>query len=102
MAPVTPGYAFEQLNEDDALGRARAGAERARAAGFDAKARATVEAPTWQGIVDVAEELDAAVIVLGSRGLKGLQELAVGSVSHDVARHSGRPVLIVPPPDGRR
>jgi nucleotide-binding universal stress UspA family protein len=55
----------------------------------------------WEGIVDVADELDAAVIVLGSRGLKGIREQFEGSVSHEVAQHAGRPVLIVPPPDGR-
>ena len=37
MAPVTPGAAFEELNEDDARQRARAGAEQARRAGFDAE-----------------------------------------------------------------
>jgi nucleotide-binding universal stress UspA family protein len=100
-APVTPGTAFEELNEDDAQQRARAGAERARRAGFDAEARADLAAPTWQGIVDVADEIDAAVIVLGSRGLDALQELFKGSVSHEVAEHAGRPVLIVPP-DRRR
>jgi nucleotide-binding universal stress UspA family protein len=47
--------------------------------------------------VDVADTIDAAVIVLGSRGLKGAREVFEGSVSHDVAEHAGRPVLIVPP-----
>jgi nucleotide-binding universal stress UspA family protein len=36
------------------------------------------------------------VIVMGSRGLNGGRELLEGSVSHDVVRHAGRPVLIVP------
>ncbi|HEY2938173.1 MAG TPA: universal stress protein [Gaiellaceae bacterium] len=49
------------------------------------------------GIIDVADEVDAAVIVIGSRGLRGVSELFEGSVSHDVAEHAGRPVLIVPP-----
>jgi nucleotide-binding universal stress UspA family protein len=49
------------------------------------------------GLVDVADEIDAAVIVTGSRGLRGVSELFEGSVSHDVAEHAGRPVLIVPP-----
>jgi nucleotide-binding universal stress UspA family protein len=40
------------------------------------------------------------VIVLGSRGLTGVREAFEGSVSHDVAEHAGRPVLIVPPPRG--
>jgi nucleotide-binding universal stress UspA family protein len=100
-APVTPGAAFEELNKDDALQRARAGAELARRAGFVAEARAGLAAPTWEGIVDAADEIDAAVIVLGSRGLKGAREVFEGSVSHDVAEHAGRPVLIVPPPPER-
>jgi nucleotide-binding universal stress UspA family protein len=97
ISPVVPGAAFEELNTADALTRARAGAERARSAGFDAQARATIGAPTWEGIVDAADEIDAAVIVLGSRGLSGAREVLVGSVSHEVAEHSRRPVLIVPP-----
>lgn len=51
---------------------------------------------TWQRIVEVADELGAAVVVIGSRGLTGLRELTEGSASHDVAAHSRRPVLIVP------
>jgi nucleotide-binding universal stress UspA family protein len=102
MAPVAPSAAFEELNEDDARQRAQVGADRARRAGFDAESRADLAAPTWQGIIDVADEIDAAVIVLGSRGLDGARELLEGSVSHEVAQHAGRPLLIVPPPAGRR
>jgi nucleotide-binding universal stress UspA family protein len=98
FSPVAPAAAFEELNAEDALTRARDGAERARQAGFAAEARGGVAAPTWQGIVDLADEIDAAVIVLGSRGLNGAQERLRGSVSHDVAERAGRPVLIVPPP----
>ena len=97
-SPVTPGAAFEDLNEDDARQRARAGAEHARHAGFDADARAELAQPTWESIVDVADEIDAAVIVIGSRGLSGLKEVVEGSLSHEVAEHAGRPVLIAPPP----
>jgi nucleotide-binding universal stress UspA family protein len=94
---LVPGTAFEDVNRADALRRAEAGAARARHAGFDAEARATLASTTWQGIVDAADELDAAAIVIGSRGLGGLREFARGSVSHDVATHARRPVLIVPP-----
>ena len=93
--PVGP---FEDLNLDDAVTGATEGAARARSAGFDAVARGGIAAPTWEGVVVVADEIDAAVIVTGSRGLNGAQELFDGSLSHDVARHAGRPVLIVPPP----
>src|SRR6266508_170827 len=97
LESVIPGTAFEDLNTDSALEIARAGAERARRAGFDAEARAELSSATWEGIVDVADEIDAAVIVLGSRGLSGIRERLNGSVSHEVAEHSRRPVLIVPP-----
>jgi nucleotide-binding universal stress UspA family protein len=46
---------------------------------------------------DVADELDAAVIALGSRDLKGMKKILGGSVSQQVAEHAGRPVPIVPP-----
>ena len=102
VSSVVPGNAFEELNTADALKRARAGAARAVRAGFEAQARAELASPTWSGIVDVADEIDAEVIVIGSRGLKGIREALEGSVSHAVAERAGRPVLIVPPPRTRR
>jgi nucleotide-binding universal stress UspA family protein len=101
VSAVVPGNAFEDLNTDSALEKARAGAGRARKAGFKAEPRAELREPVWEGIVDVADEIDAAVIVLGSRGLNGIREQFEGSVSHDVAEHAGRPVLIVPRANGR-
>jgi nucleotide-binding universal stress UspA family protein len=70
--------------------------------GFNAEPPSTRRSPAWEGILDVADTIDAAVIVLGSRGLKGAREVFEGSVSHDVAEHAGRPVLIVPLPRERR
>jgi nucleotide-binding universal stress UspA family protein len=95
VSGLTPN--FEELNQEDALSRARHGAGLAEGAGFTAEARAELAAPTWDGIVEVADELDAAAIVIGSRGFTGARELFEGSVSHDVAEHAGRPVLVVPP-----
>jgi len=88
---------FQELNEEQALERAKEGAELAASAGFAAEARAEVAAPTWEGVIHVADEIDAAAIVIGSRGLTGVKEALSGSVSHAVAEHAGRPVLIVPP-----
>jgi nucleotide-binding universal stress UspA family protein len=102
MSPVVPGAAFEELNTADAARVAARGAELARASGFDAEARGGLGGPTWEGVVDVADELDAPVIVIGSRGLRGLREALDGSVSRDVAEHAGRPVLIVPPSHDER
>jgi len=97
IAPVSPAGAFENVNLDDARTRADAGAELARRAGFAAEARAGIAAPVWEGIVEAADEIDAAVIVMGTRALTGARELFEGSVSHQVAEHAKRPVLIVPP-----
>jgi nucleotide-binding universal stress UspA family protein len=96
LGPAIPD--LDEYNAERALAQAEAGAEYARRAGFRADARAGVAAPMWAGVVDVANEIYAAVIVVGSRGLRGARERLEGSVSHQIAEHAGRPVLIVPPP----
>jgi nucleotide-binding universal stress UspA family protein len=48
-------------------------------------------------LLGVAEEEDADLIVVGSRGLGGYPELLLGSTSTQVAQRSHRPVTIVPP-----
>jgi len=95
------GAAVEETYAAEATRIAAEGTEIAHSSGFDAVARATRAVPTWEGIVEIADELDAPVIVIGSRGLFGLNEAVHGSVSHHVAGHAGRPVLIVPPPGKR-
>jgi nucleotide-binding universal stress UspA family protein len=52
----------------------------------------------WRTVLAEADERDADVTVLGSRGLTGVRSLVLGSVSHGVANHSRRPVLIIPAP----
>lgn len=46
-------------------------------------------------IVNVAEEAKADLIVMGSRGLGGVQSFLLGSVSDRVLHHAHCPVLIV-------
>jgi nucleotide-binding universal stress UspA family protein len=46
-------------------------------------------------IVEFANKNKFDVIVIGSRGLNGLQEFVLGSVSHKVAKRANCPVLIV-------
>jgi nucleotide-binding universal stress UspA family protein len=102
FALAGPGPAiYEDLNRESALEQARAGTELALEAGLTAEPHADVGAPTWDGIVAVADELDAAAIVIGSRGFTAARELLQGSVSHEVAEHAGRPVIVVPPPHTR-
>src|SRR5262249_30655654 len=87
------GSEMEDLNQSEAQAHARTGADLARRAGFDAEARGTVAPTTGTGIVDVADEVDASVIVI-SRGVTGFHELLEGSVTRDVADHTDRPVLV--------
>jgi nucleotide-binding universal stress UspA family protein len=82
--------------KERASAQAEAGAAQARKAGLKAEARAEVESPTWRGIVEVADEIDACVIVVGTEQFGRLRELAEGSVSHGVTTHAHRPVLVVP------
>ncbi len=55
-----------------------------------------VMGPTIETIVDEAERIDAAMIVVGSHGHGALHRLLLGSVSTGVVHHSPRPVVIVP------
>jgi nucleotide-binding universal stress UspA family protein len=80
----------DEVTQDELL----RGVALAREAGFDAQGRAAHGKP-WRVICDVADEVDAAVIVLGARGLSRVQSALLGSVSETVSTNAGRPVLIV-------
>jgi nucleotide-binding universal stress UspA family protein len=80
----------------DAVARADEGAELARQAGFRAEARGILATPLWRGVVEVADEVDAAVIVVGSRPHSRFSELVEEHVSHDVVEHASQPVLVIP------
>lgn len=93
------GIDFTDLDrqaEEAARKLAEEGAQLAQDAGLDASAAtARAAGPVWQAIVTASEEHDAAVVVLGARGLTGVKHALLGSVSEGVTRHGSRPALVV-------
>jgi nucleotide-binding universal stress UspA family protein len=75
---------------------AAAGASLAETAGFRPHSMAIEGAPTWKGIIEVAEERQASLIVLGHHRRSGVVGHLLGSVSAAVVAHSAASVLIVP------
>jgi nucleotide-binding universal stress UspA family protein len=49
-----------------------------------------------RALIDEAESHNAELLVVGTRGLSGLREAVLGSVSHACCRHARCPVLVVP------
>lgn len=70
------------------------GAALAEQRGFKAEAVAIQAAPTWKGIVELAEQRRASLIVLGSHRRSGLAGYLLGSVASAVVAHSGASVLV--------
>jgi nucleotide-binding universal stress UspA family protein len=52
----------------------------------------------WQAICDVAKEVDAAAIVLGSHGYSGIDRL-LGTTAARVVNHADRAVIVVRRPE---
>jgi nucleotide-binding universal stress UspA family protein len=97
MMPAADAEAVDDAAKTRAAEKAEEGCELLRAAGVTASP-AAVEGigAVWRTILAEADERDAAIVVLGSRGLTGVRSLVLGSVSHGVANHCRRPVLIIP------
>jgi nucleotide-binding universal stress UspA family protein len=55
-------------------------------------------APTWELILDEANAVGADLIVMRTHGRKGLSRAVNGSVTEDVVRHGGMPVLVLREP----
>lgn len=55
-----------------------------------------VDGPPATALVQVADDEDADLVVTGRRGRGGFAELVLGSTSHHLVHHAGRPLVIVP------
>jgi nucleotide-binding universal stress UspA family protein len=74
--------------------------EKVRSAGGTVAGEHLIEGRMAPGIVGLAEEIGAGLVVVGSRGRGGIRRALMGSVSDSVVRHAHCPVLVVR--DGER
>jgi nucleotide-binding universal stress UspA family protein len=78
-----------QIAEDGAAG--------ARGRGYNASARiAQANESVASTIDEIAQEIDAGLVVCGQRGRGAISSALLGSVSHALATHTRRPLLIAP------
>ena len=86
-------------SEEEALAKAASeeGAARAAEHGFKATA---MTVPATEGVshavMAVADDISARLIVCGQRGRGPVRTALLGSVSHALAAHTRRPVLVAP------
>ena len=93
-APIDNEAELDGQEVTAARAAAEEGARLAREHGWDAEPRlAMARSTTWGAIVEVANELDASLVVCGTRGLSGVRGFVLGSVSHAVLHRMPCPVL---------
>ena len=100
-SPSGPSYKeLERLSEKRAAEILADGETRAGRLDFPVTSRQEPNRSTvWQTILEVADEVDATLIVAGTHGSTAVQSGLLGSVSNALVHHAHRPVLLVPTPD---
>lgn len=91
--------AFEDAQHREVERVSAEGVGAAERAGFEAEAvvaAADSVAGVWGAVIDVAAEREAALIVVGRRGISRVQSALMGSVSNGLVNHAPVPVLVVP------
>jgi nucleotide-binding universal stress UspA family protein len=101
LAPVVGGVP-RRIDSDEIEARVAAHVAALTAAGVAAELR--VVATTYAGgpahdIAEAAEDVDAGMIVVGTRGLGVIKGMLVGSVAHRLPYIAKCPVLTVPLPE---
>jgi nucleotide-binding universal stress UspA family protein len=69
--------------------------ERVQSAGGTVAQAHLMMGDTAREIVHLAEDIEAGLVVMGSRGRGGIRRALMGSVSDSVVRHAHCPVLVV-------
>lgn len=101
LVTVVPGYpdypeAAEQIQNDARVTIEKQARNIEKAGGEIAEQHLQVSGrDRAQQIVQVAEDIEAELIIMGSRGLRGLKRMLMGSVSDSVVRHAHCPVMVM-------
>jgi nucleotide-binding universal stress UspA family protein len=103
----TPGYDLELYEKIEEEGREtlRKLTWRVKVAGGTVTGSHLRMGAVAEEIVDLAGELEVDLIIVGSRGLRGIRRAIAGSVSESVFRHARCPVMVIRPkgdPPSRR
>jgi nucleotide-binding universal stress UspA family protein len=97
MAFETDTDAFDRSAREQAEKMAAEGVTLTRAVGLDAQSAVCPrEDDVAASIVGQAAAIQADVIVMGTRGLRGVKSLLLGSVSSGVLQQADRPVMVIP------
>ena len=91
-------FSSEPAQLDDVESRLHHWLGPVRAAGIACDVMAIDGGGPAMKVVEVAERIDADLIVLGTHGRSGFERLLLGSVTEKVVRTSRVPVVTVPPP----
>jgi nucleotide-binding universal stress UspA family protein len=104
-SPAAVQQAIDEIgNETQERARATAqeGVERARAEGLEADAPPVpAQAPAWAGLLDATAELEADVLVCGTRGRGAFARALLGSTTSSLLHNAELPVMVVPDGAGR-
>ncbi len=93
VAPAITQYVLEA--EQNAQGRLADIQQTFLNHGIEIKTCIIRSVPPATGILNVAEEVHADLIIMGSHGRTGLKKLVLGSVAQEVLASSHTPVLII-------
>ena len=95
-AHVVPAHNWWATLRSRAAKALRAALDQVEQAGIDCDYHLVDEHPV-PAILSCAEEVDARLIIVGTRGRANLEHAILGSVAERVIRAAERPVISVPP-----
>jgi nucleotide-binding universal stress UspA family protein len=97
---VTAANEYRVAAQEHARDVAEGGRTLAERAGLEATAAVREEPSPWRALDRAADEIDADVIVCGSRGQGAVARTLLGSTSSSLLHNARRAVLVVPPETG--